>query len=171
MEDEPVGSARIAMVPVDEGMEAQLAAFFADLLAAGDEATFHPHPLTPAAARSIARRTGLDVYMVATIGDQVVGYGMLRGWDDGFAAPSLGVAVHPAHRGHGLGRRIMDELHGIARSRGSDRVRLTVAANHVAARSLYESLGYRFDTGADGRMVGWLEIDGGESRRRVGDAP
>lgn len=158
--DHPELSAELTFLPVDHGMADRLGAFLEYLRAAGDEAQFHPHPLTREAAASIARREGEDVYLVATRGDQVVAYGMLRGWDEGYAVPSLGVAVHPAHRGEGLGRRMMTELHTIARQRGAQRVRLTLDADHVRAKALYASLGYRFETAADGRLVAWLELDG-----------
>lgn len=160
MTGEPEDLPGVTFVPVTEAMAEQLGAFLDDLRTAGDEATFHPHPLTRDEARQIAHRAGLDVYLVGVERDRVVTYGMLRGWDEGFAVPSLGVAVHPAHRGRGLGRRMMGELHTIARARGATRVRLTLDVDHSAAKTLYASLGYRFEGSADGRLVGWLSLEG-----------
>ena len=60
---------------------------------------FHPHPFTTEAARERAAYTGKDLYYVVIEGDEILGYGMLRGWDEGYEVPSLGIVIHPAHRG------------------------------------------------------------------------
>lgn len=47
------------------------------------------------------------------VGNELVGYGQLRVGDllaGGLAKASIGGGVHPAHRGQGIGRRIMDRL-------------------------------------------------------------
>src|SRR5437868_120527 len=79
-----------------------LAALFAALEANGDGRFFHPHPLTPQEARRRCADRGGDLYYAALRGSQVLGYGLLRGWDEGYPVPSLGIAVAPAHRGAGL---------------------------------------------------------------------
>lgn len=135
-----------------------LAEFFADLVAAGDERAFHPHPFTPEAAAERAGYAGLDVFCVAVAGGRVLGYGMLRGWDEGFSVPSLGIAIHPAARGIGLGRTVMAYLHSEARRRGAIRVRLKVYPDNAAAVALYRSLGYEFTGTEDGQMVGFKTL-------------
>src|SRR5829696_4566103 len=105
---------------------APLGAFFADLRASGDDALFHPHALSDDHARVIAQHAGEDLYYVATEGDAVLGYGMLRGWDEGYAVPSLGIALGSTARGTGLARPFMHFLHAAARRRGAERVRLKV---------------------------------------------
>lgn len=143
---------------MDAALADELGGFLESLQAAGDEATFHPHPLTTEAARAIAQGKRRDVYLVAITNNTIVGYGMLRGWDEGFDIPSLGVAVHPEHRGGGIARLMMRSLHEVARQRGVPRIRLTVDADHAAAQDLYRSLGYRFEPLSEGRLVGWLDI-------------
>lgn len=66
-----------------------------------------------------------------------VGFGYV---DD--ATPQLGIAVLPAYRGRGLGRRLMADALSAAWAAGIRQVALTV---HPAnpARRLYESLGFR----------------------------
>lgn len=149
--------------------EAGLAALFAALAAADDGRLFHPHPLTSEAARMVCRRDAnaahaADEYHLAidaSTGDgpgPVVGYGLLRGWAAGFAVPSLGIAVHPAHRGHGIARRLMHHLHDVAAGRGAKRVRLKVYRHNTAARRLYESLGYEFQPHSPTELVGLLVL-------------
>ncbi|MGL4550235.1 MAG: GNAT family N-acetyltransferase [Gemmataceae bacterium] len=136
-----------------------LADFFAELAAAGDDRTFHPHPLTPADARRVCAHDGRDLYLVAADGPRVVGYGLLRGWDAGFDVPSLGIAVRPGERGTGVARAFMHYLHAAARRHGAARVRLKVYPDNLVARGLYESLGYAFtEKSPDGQLVGVLDL-------------
>jgi ribosomal-protein-alanine N-acetyltransferase len=141
------------------GLEPALARFFAHLRESGEERRFHPHPFSPEAARERCSYDGRDVYCVAFVGDLVLGYGMLRGWDEGYAIPSLGIAVHADARGMGLGRALMLYLHAEASRRGARRIRLKVYPDNAAAVSLYRSLGYRFeDQLEDGQLVGYAQL-------------
>jgi ribosomal-protein-alanine N-acetyltransferase len=147
---------------------ALLADLFAALVAAGDGQLFHPHPLSASAAREVcghrwvAGDSPRDEYHVAVdpaaSTKAVVGYGLLRGWADGFAVPSLGIAVHPAHRGRGIARRLMTHLHAVAARRGAERVRLKVYRHNTAALRLYESLGYEFQPHSATELVGFLAL-------------
>ncbi len=98
--------------------------------------------MTPAVARRIAAYKGGDVYLVAEAGGELVAYGMLRGWDEGYEIPSLGIAVHRDRQGRGYGRAMMTALHDAARERGAMKIRLRVHPENGRARSLYERLGY-----------------------------
>lgn len=139
--------------------EAALAAFFSDLSVAGDDRFFHPHPFTAEEAHLIATYPGRDLYCAALTAGRVMAYGLLRGWDQGYNVPSLGIAVHPDARGTGLARAFMLYLHATAQQRGAPRIRLKVYPTNVAARRLYESLGYVFNEPAgDAQLVGLLEL-------------
>jgi ribosomal protein S18 acetylase RimI-like enzyme len=116
-------------------------------LAAGPEAKqFHPHPLTAEEARRIAEggETRKDLFFSAFLGDRLVGYAMLRGWDDGYSIPSFGVAVGEAHRGAGIGRSLLRYAIECARERGASTMMLKVHRNNPSARHLYESEGFVF---------------------------
>jgi len=52
------------------------------------------------------------------------------------------VAVHPSRRREGLGRRLVDETCRLAASRGARLVTLLVGEHNVAARALYEQVGF-----------------------------
>jgi ribosomal protein S18 acetylase RimI-like enzyme len=139
-------------------LEAGLAAFFADLSGAGDARFFHPHPFTAAEAGRLCSYTGRDLYYAA-VADRVLGYGLLRGWDEGYQVPSLGIAVHPAARGAGIARAFMHFLHAAAAARGAPRVRLKVYPGNTAARRLYERLGYVFEGESHGQLVGLFNLE------------
>jgi ribosomal protein S18 acetylase RimI-like enzyme len=61
--------------------------------------------------------------------------------------------VAPQRRGHGLGRALMRAAIACARSRGADHMDLATAETDVAARALYESLGF---SNREGRRDGPL---------------
>ncbi|HEX6488832.1 MAG TPA: GNAT family N-acetyltransferase [Candidatus Dormibacteraeota bacterium] len=139
-------------------LAAPLAAFFGTLEAAGDTRHFHPHAMDAQAARAIAGYAGPDLYYALLADGEVLGYGLLRGWEEGYEVPSLGIAIHPSGRGRGLGRLLMEFLHSAARERGARRIRLRVHPDNVAARRLYDALGYAFEGSERGEDVGWLDL-------------
>jgi ribosomal-protein-alanine N-acetyltransferase len=134
--------------------------FFQDLKASGDEVFFSPHPSDVDSIRRIAAHDGKDLYYLLVEHGKVLGYGMLRGWDEGYQIPSLGLAIHPSARGQGLGKMFMDFLHLLASRRGADKVRLRVRANNEKALNLYKILGYAFeeDTKQAGFLVGFKNM-------------
>jgi ribosomal protein S18 acetylase RimI-like enzyme len=133
--------------------------FFAELRDAGDEADFHPHPLDATAARAVCSYAGADLHYGLVAGDDVLGYGLLRGWDAGFEIPSLGIAIAPSARGRGLGRLLLSFLHSAAALRGAEKVRLKVYERNEAALDLYRRAGYEFDGGLeDDQLVGIFDL-------------
>jgi ribosomal protein S18 acetylase RimI-like enzyme len=61
--------------------------------------------------------------------------------------------VVPARRGQGIGRALMEAAIDLARSRGADYMDLGTAETDVAARRLYESLGFDNHEGKPGGPV------------------
>ncbi|HEX6985626.1 MAG TPA: GNAT family N-acetyltransferase [Planctomycetaceae bacterium] len=148
----------LEIVRLRPDLTAAVAAFFAEIHAAGDDRKFHPHPFTAEEAERLCRYEGKDVYAAMTVGGRVAGYGMLRGWDAGYAVPSLGIAVSPAFRGRSLGRLMMTYLHAAAAVRGAEKVRLKVYRDNAPAKRLYESLGYVFDAEEGPQLVGHIRL-------------
>jgi ribosomal protein S18 acetylase RimI-like enzyme len=101
----------------------------------------------------------MDVYLIGFLGSVPVAYGMLRGWDEGFRIPSLGIGIRDGYRDQGLGRQMMQALHDIVRERGGRRVRLRVAPGNTRARHLYDSMGYRQVGVERGELVLLLDLD------------
>lgn len=146
--------APIECITFRAGWEDSLSGFLSDLKAAGEDAFFHPHAGDEAGLRAIAREAGDDLYYLLVRDREVLAYGMLRGWNEGYEVPSLGIAVHPSMRGTGLGRLMMEYLETMASLRGATSMRLRVHKNNAIARGMYVRRGYRLtpDEG-DERMV------------------
>jgi len=63
-------------------------------------------------------------------------------WSEALECYLAELYVVPAMRGRGLGRALMNAAMELARERGADYMDLGTAETDVAARSLYESLGF-----------------------------
>jgi [ribosomal protein S18]-alanine N-acetyltransferase len=135
-----------------------LIAFLRSLEASGDDRWFHPHPFTDEAVERLSRQGGRDVYCVLVEGGLVLGYGMLRGWDEGFDVPSLGIAIAPTARHQGLGGALMHFLHAVARRQGATRVRLRVDADNADALATYTALRYQFAAREGPYLVGIVDL-------------
>jgi len=136
-----------------------LASFFDRLRAREVERLFHPHPLTAEEASKRASHCGKDFYCVLAHEAAIVGYGMLRGWDEGYEVPSLGIVVDPTVQGRGYGKLLMEFLHATARHRGASRIRLKVYPDNLKAVTLYRSLGYEFEEPENGQLIGTLILN------------
>lgn len=125
------------------------------------EAHFHPHPMTQSEAVRVCAYCGDDLYAVAISRGQVLAYGMLRGWDQGYTVPSLGIIVAPEARGTGLASIFTHFLHHNARLKGAEVVRLKVYPDNLRALALYRSIGYCFDGSMeDAQLVGFFDLGG-----------
>jgi GNAT superfamily N-acetyltransferase len=121
-------------------------------------ANFHPHPFDAEWTERICRYQGKDLYFGLLHDGAMVGYGMLRGWDDGYDVPSLGIFLSSKVRGTGLARLLMQHLHMAAKLRGSSQIRLKVYPENIPARRLYERLGYHFAQTDGAQLVGLVDL-------------
>ena len=66
--------------------------------------------------------------------------------------------VVPAKRGRGIGRALMNEVFEVARQEGAGHIELNTSDDDVAARALYESLGFTNREGKpDGPIMYYYE--------------
>jgi GNAT superfamily N-acetyltransferase len=91
-------------------------------------------------------------------GDPAIGIAVLRLrraiFDDGLTAYLEELYVAPDHRGEGLGRAILESAIDRARHRGARWIELGTSEDDVAARKLYESVGFiNREGGPDGPIT------------------
>ncbi len=98
----------------------------------------------------IRSRLGVSELIVAELNEKVVGTVTLyldssrslqEGWPRGWASIRL-LAVHPAHRGRGIGRALMEECIHRCRQRNIKTIGLHTAAIMDIARKMYEGMGF-----------------------------
>ena len=111
--------------------------------------------------------------VVVLAGDGPDGLAVLRFraaiWSAGLECYLAELYVAPAGRGRGLGRALMEAALSEARARGADTMDVGVDEPDLAARRLYESLGFTNRAGGpDGPLMYVYErdLDGGEARPR-----
>jgi ribosomal-protein-alanine N-acetyltransferase len=158
---QPPGRAtRCAFRPLAPDNVGGLCELLESLVASGEARAFHPHAFDRHTLESLCRPAvgPRDEYWVAVEDRQVVAYGLLRGWSEGYEVPSLGIAVHPGARGRGVARSMMEHLHDVARDRGAVRVRLKVYRDNAAAIRLYAALGYRLEPLNDREFLGFADL-------------
>jgi [ribosomal protein S18]-alanine N-acetyltransferase len=148
------------ILSLSQNLLPQLAEFLSLQRKFDSEHFFAPHPYDAVSLDKLLSTIRRDVYLLAMHHDIVLAYGMLRGWDEGFLIPSLGVAVSPNYQGVGLGRAMMELLHCTAKVHGSAKVRLRVNATNQKAINLYRSLGYEFskDASMPGYLIGQVNL-------------
>jgi ribosomal protein S18 acetylase RimI-like enzyme len=105
-----------------------------------------------------------DVTVLLGGGVEPVGLALLRFrpalWADGLDCYLEELYVVPAQRGHGLGRALMEAAIDLARERGAARMDLGTAEDDLAARALYESLGFtNRERGGEGPVMLFYERD------------
>ena len=95
--------------------------------------------------------------LVLLAGDGPDGLAVLRFrasiWSAGLECYLAELYVSPARRGQGLGRGLMEAALREARDRGADSMDIGVDEPDLAARRLYESLGFTNRSGGDGPLM------------------
>lgn len=149
---------KIQYYRLDTAWTDQLSTFFESIHTYCIDKYFHPHSFDQKTAQKICRYTGCDLYFIQTMKTKICGYGMLRGWDQGYLIPSLGIMIHPDYRGMGLWEKFMLFLHEQARKKGAKKIRLKVYPENVRAVSLYKKLDYVFLEKEEGQLVAFAEL-------------
>lgn len=155
----------IECVAFRSGWERGLQAFLEALDRGGEAHFFSPHASDLKTLEALATGPRQDIHCLLVEGSLVVGYGLLRGWDEGFEIPSLGIAIHPLRRGRGLGNFLMGYLELLAALRGSASIRLRVLKSNTAAITLYSARGYEWqpDSGDESLLIGRKHLIAGEA--------
>jgi ribosomal protein S18 acetylase RimI-like enzyme len=116
-----------------------------------------PTPAPSVLAERIRHLLDGDDTLVLLAGDGPDGLAVLRLraaiWSAGLESYLAELYVTPARRGQGLGRELMNAVLREARGRGADTMDIGVDEPDVAARRLYESLGFTNKSGGDGPLM------------------
>jgi GNAT superfamily N-acetyltransferase len=120
--------------PVSEELQR---AYFADI--AGRYPGWSPDLIPSANPAEVTPPVG--AWVVAYLGDEPVGCGGVKRLDE-TTVELKRIYLASAARGHGAGRRLLQELEGHARAFGYERVRLDTGDLQPEALGLFRSAGY-----------------------------
>ena len=116
-----------------------------------------PAPAPSALAQRVRQLLDGGDMLVLLAGDGPDGLAVLRFraaiWSAGLESYLAELYVAPARRGQGLGRELMETALREARGRGADTMDIGVDEPDLAARHLYESLGFSNRSGGDGPLM------------------
>lgn len=111
---------------------------------------FIPFAFDEATIAGLLERCQEDLYMGLFWENQLAGFFMLRGWDEGYTVPAYGVTIDEAFSGLGLARLTLGLSKTICRLRSASRLMLKVHPDNTVAKRLYEDAGF-IQTGVDER--------------------
>jgi RimJ/RimL family protein N-acetyltransferase len=141
---------------VDSG---KLLKFFSEIVENEDDLFFHPHAFDEETVKYLCvNYKGKDLYYVIYLNFNIVGYAMLRGWDEGYEIPSLGIILSKNIRGSGISKNFMEFLHLIAKNKESKRIRITVNNKNIACINLAKKLGYSFKELNESTLLGFFDF-------------
>jgi ribosomal protein S18 acetylase RimI-like enzyme len=127
------------------------------LLCAFNREFDEPAPEPPALAERMRQLLDGGDTLVVLAGDGPDGLAVLRFraaiWSAGLESYLAELYVVPARRGQGLGRLLMKAALREAGDRGADTMDIGVDEPDLAARRLYESLGFSNRSGGDGPLM------------------
>ena len=83
-----------------------------------------------------------DVYEGLFWNHRLIGFFMLRGWDDNFDVPSYGVLIDERYRNLNLAKLTLRTAKTICRLRGCTKMMLKVHPENTLAKHLYEQAGF-----------------------------
>ena len=104
---------------------------------------FYPFPLSEETVHRLLAPGSRDLFFLLIIEGEAVGFSMLRGFDEGYEVPSLGMFVGATHQGRGLGRELLKRTYAFAKSHGITSIRLSVFEDNEQAIRLYQNQGFR----------------------------
>lgn len=121
-------------------------------------------PWTKEAFESELVKNQLAHYIVIEEGNEIIGYGGV--WyiiDEGHIT---NVAIHPAHRNKGLGKKLVQGMKNAATHHGINHMTLEVRKSNVAAITLYERMGFEvagvrpkyYTDNNEDALIMWVEL-------------
>lgn len=119
----------------------------------GYSAHFQPFAFDEETVRGQLERARRDRWWGVRTGGKVVGFWMLRGFDEGYERPAFGVFIAERFAGRGLARRALDEATRWCEANGVPEMMLTVSPANTAARRVYDEAGFTVESADEKRVV------------------
>jgi len=121
---------------------------------------FHPFGFDLKTVTDVLSSQGQDAFMGLYWMDRIIGFFMLRGWNDGYEVPTFGIIIDEKFRGYGLEMLSLDTAKTICRLRGAERMMLKMHPDNISAKGVMRKIGF-IQTGVEagsGNIIYHLEI-------------
>ena len=92
--------------------------------------------------KSILSKKKRDCFFGIFINDEIVGFYMLRGFDQGYEVPSYGVWISSKYAGYGLSRLTLQYAETFCKINRIKKIMLKVHPKNIRAKKIYEMAGY-----------------------------
>lgn len=114
------------------------------LLASGGEYSkyFIPFEFNYNSVKKVLSGMKLDHFIGIFIDDKIVGFYMLRGFDEGYSIPSYGVWISPKYSGLGLAKLTIQHALSFCKINGIKKIMLKVHPKNMKAKQIYEGFGF-----------------------------
>lgn len=83
-----------------------------------------------------------DVFMGLYWQGALVGFFMLRGWDEGYDVPAFGILIDEKYRGCGLEMLSLDTAKIICKLRGATRLMIKMHPDNISAKGVLRKTGF-----------------------------
>ena len=93
--------------------------------------------------KEILERATNDKYFGVLISEKIVGFYMLRGFDDGYEIPSYGVWVAKEFSDLGLAKLTLQHAISYCKVNGIKKIMLKVHPDNSVAKKTYENYGFK----------------------------
>jgi len=84
-----------------------------------------------------------DKYFGIFINDDLAGFYMLRGFDEGYDIPSYGIWISDKYSGLGLSKLTLQHAISFCKLNGLKKIMLKVHPEHTIAKNIYENFGFK----------------------------
>ena len=103
---------------------------------------FHPFNFDITSVKSNMEKVKNDIFFGIFVDQKIVGFYMLRGWDEGYDVPAYGVFISPDYNGLGLGKLTIQHAISFCRVNQIKKIMLKVYPDNLLAKRMYEAFGF-----------------------------
>lgn len=103
---------------------------------------FKPFGYDTSAVADVLASQGQDVLMGLYWQNQMVGFFMLRGWNEGYDVPAFGILIDEKCRGYGLEMLSLETAKIICKLRGASRIMIKMHPNNISSKGVARKTGF-----------------------------
>lgn len=104
---------------------------------------FTPFSFEEDSIKNILNDVVNDKYFGIFVDDELVGFYMLRGFDEGYEVPSYGVWISDKFSGLGLSKLTLQHAITFCKVNGIKKIMLKVHPDNKIAKNIYENFGFK----------------------------